>query len=331
MSFCSQPFNRIEIYENGDVYNCCPPHINYYKIGNIFQTSFENIWNGEKAKELRKRILSNDFSICSDCCNRKYSNEENSNEYSEIVSKYPEEISISSDNTCNVLCRICRDENFHTNYNKDNLDDEIEKIWLPILKDTKLLRFGCSGEPFASYKEKLLIKKAAEKYTNLKFHFHTNGILTNEKMLKELNVFDRIDTITVSLHSASRWTYNRIIRNGKYDKVMSNLKLYSQMKKNNLINHFRLIFVVYDENYKEMTKFVKLAEKYGAIAEFWSLKENNVTEIGRNFAKHSIIEENNKHYKKLCKILKSNIFESPNVILYPELRRIRENQNDLNK
>ena len=206
MLFCSQPFNRIEIYENGDVYNCCPPFINYYSIGNIFKSSFEEIWNGEKQKELRKKILQGDFSLCSDLCNRKNKEEEKSNEYSEEVIEYPEEISISSDNTCNVRCKICRDENFHTGYNKENLNEEIENIWLPILKNARLLRFGCSGEPFASYKERLLIKKSAEKYPNLKFHFHTNGILANEKLLKDLNVFDKIETITVSLHSASRWT-----------------------------------------------------------------------------------------------------------------------------
>ena len=56
MSFCEQPFNRIEIYENGDVFNCCPPFINHYSVGNIFNTPFDEIWNGEKQKELRKKI-----------------------------------------------------------------------------------------------------------------------------------------------------------------------------------------------------------------------------------------------------------------------------------
>lgn len=323
MPFCTQPFNRIEIYENGDVYNCCPPFVNNYVIGNIFKSSFDEIWNGEKVKKLREKILNGDFSLCSDICNRKNQEEYCEKQYSQTVNDYPEEISISSDNTCNVRCKICRDENFKTQYDKNKLDQEIENIWLPIFKSAKLLRFGCSGEPFASYKEKLLIKKSAEKYPDLKFHFHTNAILSTENMLKELNVYDKIDTITVSLHSASRWTYNKIIRGGKYDRVMSNLKLYSKMKENGLINHFRMIFVVYDENYKEMPKFIKLTEKLGATAEFWALRENNNTQIGRDYNKHSIIANTNKHYNKLVKILESDIFDKKNVILYPELKRLR--------
>ena len=324
MSFCTQPFNRIEIYENGDVYNCCPPFINFYKIGNIFETSFDEIWNGNAVKELRKRILNSDFSLCSDLCNRKNQEEFCEKEYSEVVLEYPEEISISSDNSCNVKCRICRDTHYRTEYKKDLLDEEIEKIWLPILKNAKLLRFGCSGEPFASYKEKQIIKKAAEKYPELKFHFHTNGILANEKTLKGLNVYDRINTITVSLHSASRWTYNKIVRGGKYDKVLSNLNLYSKMKENGLLNNFRMIFVVYDENYKDIIKFAKMAGKYNATAEFWALREVKETKIGQNFEKHSIISKEHKKHKELIKILKNPILKKENIILYPELKQLME-------
>ncbi len=325
MAFCVQPFNRIEIYENGDVYNCCPPFINYYSIGNIYKTSFDEIWNGDKIRELRRKILNSDFSLCSDICNRK-GNEEEVLYNTDYISEYPEEISISSDNACNVRCKICRDEAFKTEFNKDTLDEEIENIWLPIFKNAKLLRFGCSGEPFASYKETMIIKKSAQKYQDLKFHFHTNGILGTEKRLKELNVFDRTEIITLSLHSASRWTYNKIIRGGNYDKVMSNIKLYSKMKEDNLIKQFRMIFVVYSENYKDMPHFAELAKKNNAIAEFWALRENNVTEVGKNFLKYSLLNPNHKNHKDLIKMLRKPIFAEKNVILFPELKELRENE-----
>ncbi len=319
--FCSQPFNRIEIYENGDVYNCCPPFINYYSIGNIFKTPFDEIWNSDKAIELRQRLLDEDFSLCNDICQKKNKDEINLN-YQKIVTEFPEDISISSDNNCNVKCKICRDNQVQTKYDKNLLEKEIEEIWLPIFKNAKLLRFGCSGEPFSSYKEQLIIKKAVEKYPNLKFHFHTNGILANDDLLKKLNVYDKIDTITVSLHSASRWTYNKIVVGGKYDKVMSNLKLYSKMKKENLINNFRIIFVVYSENYKDMIKFAKLATKLNATAEFWALRLVEATKIGKNFDKYSVINKNHKKHSDFIKILNNPIFRKENVILYPEIKTL---------
>lgn len=323
MYFCIQPFNRIEIYENGDVYTCCPPFINNYVIGNIFKSSFDEIWNGERAKDFRRKILNGDFSFCADNCNLKMKNEIENTDFSEVVYEYPSEISVSSDNICNVKCKICRDNQFISNQGND-FEEEIENIWLPIFKNAKVLRFGCSGEPFASKKETLMIKKAAEKYSDLKFHFHTNGILGDEKKLKELNVFDRIDIITLSLHSASRWTYNKIVIGGNWNKVLNNIKLYSKMKKENRIKQFRMIFVVYDENYKDMEKFAKLAKNYNATAEFWALRRVENTEIGKNFNKHSLINKEHKHNKDLIKILKKPIFKSKNVILYPELLKLIE-------
>ena len=52
---------------------------------------------------------------------------------------------------------------------------------------------------------------------------------------------------------------------------------YSKMKENNEIKQFRMIFVVYSENYKDMPKFVKLAKKYNATAEFWALRKTENT------------------------------------------------------
>lgn len=326
MLFCSQPFNRIEIYENGDVYNCCPPFVKFYSVGNIFNTPFNEIWNGEKQKDLRRKILNQDFSLCDDICNRKNCEEEIKNEYKETVEKYPEEISISSDNACNVRCKICRDEYYINKYDTKKLGEEIDNIWLPIFKDAKLLRFGCSGEPFASFKELLIIKKAALKYPDLKFHFHTNGILGDKKRLELLGVFDKIDTITLSLHSASFWTYNKIVRGGKWNKVMNNIKLYSFMKRNNIINNFRMIFVVYSENYKDMPKFVKLAEKNHAKAEFWALRKTDNTEIGKNFERYNIADKKHPLHKDFLKILNKSIFDNESVILYPELKELRNRQ-----
>lgn len=322
--FCTQPFNRIEIYEDGKVFNCCPPFINYYSIGNIYETSFDEIWNGEQVKNLRRKILNGDFSLCTDSCNMKMKNEVTFADFSEIVEKYPEEISISSDNICNVKCKICRDTQYGIKHDEENLKEEIEKLWLPVFKDAKLLRFGCSGEPFASRKETMIMKMAAEKYPDLRFHFHTNGILGNAERLKELNVYEKTDIITLSLHSASRRTYNKIVLGGNWDKVIENIKLYSKMKQENLIKQFRMIFVVFSENYKDMEEFVKLAKKYNAVAEFWALRYVENTKIGQNFEEYSLLNKNHKHHKDLVKILKKPIFDSENVMLYPELKELRE-------
>lgn len=50
-NYCYKPFSEVEIYENGNVYTCCPDFFTEeYSIGNIFEVnSFDEIWYSEKA------------------------------------------------------------------------------------------------------------------------------------------------------------------------------------------------------------------------------------------------------------------------------------------
>ena len=73
-----------------------------------------------------------------------------------------------------------------------------------------------------------------------------------------------------------------------------------------------------------MPKFVKLAKKYNATAEFWALRKTENTEIGKNFDKYSLINKNHKKHKDFIKMLKNKIFDEDNVILYPELKELRQ-------
>lgn len=59
---CDAPFAECLIDENGGVLPCC--FLGGYRIGNVFQESFESIWFGEKYRQLRKR---RSLPACGDC------------------------------------------------------------------------------------------------------------------------------------------------------------------------------------------------------------------------------------------------------------------------
>ena len=55
--YCRTPFQYLEVHFDGNVSLCCPTFQNPCFVGNIFEcNSFEEIWNGESAIELRKTI-----------------------------------------------------------------------------------------------------------------------------------------------------------------------------------------------------------------------------------------------------------------------------------
>lgn len=321
--FCPQPFEQVEIFHDGKTYTCCPAYIDFFSIGNIFESSFDEIWNGKNAREFRERIIYGDFSSCRDTCYRKGMLTDKKTYFNSQLDKYPEIVGVSSDNSCNVCCRICRDEHINNHFDDKALKKEIEEIWLPIFKNAKIARFGTTGEPFFSKKERMLIQKIAQEYPEVKFHFHTNGILGNKRLLEKLKVYKRINEITVSIHAATKETYDKVVLDGNWKKVLNNLELYSKMKKEHLLEQFRLIFVVTSYNYKEMPLFAELAKKYGATVDFWGFRTNE-TKMGREYTKYSVIEPEHEEHQNLLEVLKNPIFDDLSINLYSELSSLRK-------
>lgn len=260
MAFCSQAFYNIEIYENGDIYNCCPHFQNYIPIGNLFKMPFDEIWNSKRVQSYRENLLNGDFSMCNPMCNKINNDEEIKEDCKSFMEKYPRFFAISSDNICNVKCRFCREKNLKSELSDKEFIKKIDSVFLPIMKDAEFIRFGCSGEPFASTKEKELISRIINKYPQIKVQIFTNGLLANEQTLKKYKLYGKIDSLTVSIHAATKKTYEKIVRGGNFELLVKNLELYSDLKQNGLLNALDFVFVVYKENYTEIPDFIEFAK-----------------------------------------------------------------------
>lgn len=51
---CPYPFHTLSIKSNGDVLVCCIDWLRATKVGNVFENTLEEIWNGKSLYELRK-------------------------------------------------------------------------------------------------------------------------------------------------------------------------------------------------------------------------------------------------------------------------------------
>lgn len=328
--FCPIPFSEMEIHNDGNVYVCCPNWNNYYSIGNIYKDSLENVWNSEKAIDLRKRVLSGDYSLCrKDKCYTLH----DKNFYSEFktdfkpkMENFPMKIKLGYDYECNIACSICRDEiKRYPESELKALDEKIDSFIIPMLKSAKILVINTHGDPFGSRHSRKVIKRAIEEYPELKFDFTTNGILCNKKMLDDLNVTsERIDTIRVSIHAATAKTYGKIVKNGEklFDLLQENLEYISSLKSKHNFD-FVLNFVVMANNYKEMPQFVEMSEKYNALPVFWEYKNDACayTEFSNNL---SVVDEKHKEHKNLIKVLHHpNMYKYPHC-LYPMLYELQQ-------
>lgn len=74
--FCKDPFRRVGILANGDVQCCCCSfgHKDIV-IGNIYKTSMQEIWDGEKMKAIQHAFLDHTDNIpryCRQCLNNRW-------------------------------------------------------------------------------------------------------------------------------------------------------------------------------------------------------------------------------------------------------------------
>ena len=178
-----------------------------------------------------------------------------------------------------------------------------------------------SGDCLASRHGRILLKRIAEEYPKIKFDLHTNGLLCNEKLLKELNILDRLSVVEISLHASIKETYDKIVLGSDWNKVIKNIEWLSELKKQGKLDDLLLFFVVDNINYKEMPDFVKLAEKYGAQAYFWTYRNWGV-QNEKEAREMSIFDKRHRDYNELVKVLHNDIFNSKNCHLNPMLLEI---------
>ncbi len=298
----------------GNVYPCSCGWIKNYSFGNIFEQSYEEIWNGEKAKTFRQKLFDNDFALCPGCQNLEILQETEESE-AKLISQPPERILLGLDEFCDVKCIFCRPEDYKINPNlipKDK-EDKLLDILSPWLINAKYVKTNAVGEVFASKISRNLIKNIADKFPNIKFEIITNGIQSTKENLENLNLVNRISMITVSLHACNERTYNKIVKGGNFNKVIENLYYLSELKKSGRIDRFELHFTVTLINYKEMPDMINFARKIGANIRFLGLDCSR--ELEQLYKKLNIQDPNHPDYNKLVKVVHSKTFMEANDVV----------------
>ena len=322
---CTHPFHIVSIVPTGHCITCCPAYIKNFTIGNIFKDDFESIWRGKRAEYLRNALMNGDYTTCdlNTCIYiKKKKKKEMSEYYEDGKIKMPDTIFMSWDYDCNVACITCRNQIIKNDEKTLNELQTIESSVLDACRNAKFLYTSGNGDPFGSSYARELIKKIVKTNPQIKFLIHTNGVLCSENMCRELNIADKIDSVTFSIHASCKETYDKIVRYGNFDKVIQNLEWISSLKKDGKINNLYLVFVVHKLNYKDMPDFVRMAEKYDATASFRYYRQwSHNTEY--KYSDMAVFEKTHPEYKLFVDVLQDKIFDSPNCALDPSLSQIR--------
>ena len=299
-SCCKAPFVRFAVELNGSCWFCCPT-LQKKCIGNIFESTFEEIWYGEKAVEFRKSVIKETYEGCDlTLCTKNF-------DYKTMVDlypSYPEVIHLSYIKACNVRCVMCRDDFIYESKENTEYFNKFMDRFIDICKNAKTIYMNGGGEFFVSSHLKLLVTKILEIKPDVKFILHSNGLLFDEEHCRDFAVLGKMLGVFVSVHAASKKVYDKIVRGSNFDRVIKNLKWISSLVKKGEIPYFNMMFVVSSLNYREMVKFVKLANKLGATANFWRFRNWNTSQMCKEYDKYTVWKEDHKEYKKFLKVLR---------------------------
>jgi len=302
-AICTFPFESAQISMQGDVYVCCPPWCNSFSLGNIYEQSFDEIWNGEKAKELRRQFINGNYNICNlDLCVKDCSH----NIIPSEIAPKPKTFIFCYDATCNVKCIFCR--SCHQKQDLSYFDENMDSIITCMLENAENVVLSGVGEAIASPHSRKLIKRISEMFPKVKFSLISNGVLCDRTNLEELGIINKLLSVTISMHAVKKQTYDKLVLGGNFERVMKNLEFLSELKRTDRLEKFILNFVVNAYNYKEMIPYIKMAEKLGATVGFLELLKLETNE--QIFDKLNIVNERHPKYNDFVKIMKNPVFRS---------------------
>ena len=315
-AICSFPFNAAQISMQGDVFVCCPPWCSSYSFGNIFKEPFDKIWNGEKAQEFRRQFINNEYKYCKlDLCVKECSEKVTP----ELVVAKPKTFIFCYDSLCNVKCVFCR--SCQQKQDLTYFDENMDGIILNMLENAQNVVLSGVGEALFSPHSRKLIKRTSELLPNVKFSLISNGILCDKNNLEELGIVNKLLSVTVSLHAIKKTTYDKLVKNGDFDRVMKNLEFLSQLKKEGHLDRFILNFVVTSYNYREMADYIKMAEKLGATVGFLELLKLETNEDV--YEKLNIMDEHNPKYNDFVRVMKNPIFRSDKCTINEDMLNLK--------
>jgi pyruvate-formate lyase-activating enzyme len=269
---CTLPWRAFNVEHNlGIVSPCCLDRTRV-AYGSIHEASIQDLWNSECAQYVRRMIRAGKIDeVCRpDCPALIYGWERESllapvygsgpfvenqrqvlraiKERSAVVTAYPVRMKLLPTYLCNYTCRMCNQNHTLDNLLPETFLQELE-TYLPFLEEMHLL----GGEVFmSSVGRSLLYCLSRESFPNLHVGLITNGSCLSDRILARLR-HHAFSYVMVSIHAATRATYEHITGQDLWDCVLANVDRLIEFR-NHAQPFFPVVisFTVMMSNYREL-------------------------------------------------------------------------------
>lgn len=246
--FCRLPFTEVCIDEAGDVWpNCCPDWVEF-PLGNLLEQSWDEVWNGRRAQELRRSVHDGSLRHCdAGWCPHLQTAQGGPGDH--IVAPYgerarldlpdealagavematgPTNVGMHYEPSCNLACPTCRSDiemvSGDAAERMRRLHDTVETEVLP---HPRIISMTGTGDPFASrFLREFLIGFDRDRFPGIEtIHLHTNAILWTPALWARMTGLHDIDVTTdISIDAARPATYELVRRPARWERLVDNL------------------------------------------------------------------------------------------------------------
>ncbi len=156
-----------------------------------------------------------------------------------IYTKFPLYLLIEPTSICNLRCVMCfqsdksfgSEKSFMGRMNMDLFKNIVDQA---VEGGTKAVTLASRGDPSLNKSIEEMLDYMNGKFLELKLN--TNGILLTEKMSRSI-LKNQVTDLVFSIDSYEKENYEQIRRKAKFEKVVSNIKSFMNIRKNEFPNH----------------------------------------------------------------------------------------------
>lgn len=283
--FCRLPFTEVSIDEAGDVWpNCCPDWV-AFPLGNLLEQAWDDIWNGEQARSLRRASLDGSLRHCDrgwcphvqaalqgepdhrvrplgEHDDLELPDEARRGEL--VMGVGPVDVGMHYEPSCNLACPTCRSDLFAvTGAEAERMQRLHEVVAAQVLTHPRAISLTGVGDPFASgFLRRFLEGFDRRRYPTIeRIHLHTNAILWTPAMWARLEGLHEIEVTTdISIDAARPSTYEQVRRPATWDRLRENLDFIGTLPN---VSSIGVSMVVSQANLDELVEFHDLAAELG--------------------------------------------------------------------
>lgn len=332
--FCSYPFDRFDTLIDGTVAPCCSIWTRK-RLGRLDDQSFDEIWNGADAQDMRESILDGSFRHCNKqrCTYIANNTLPLRDEVADPAMRAvidegrtqldapPRNLALAHDATCNLACPSCRSELLTaTEEQEARFDKILHNVFHPLLqggKDISLFLSG-QGDPFSSQHYRSILRYVADNELPIeKLIINTNALLMGPKRWSEYQGLEKYKPgVRVSIDACTPWVYEEVRRPGKFERLYENLSFISELYRAGTFSVFNVNATIQLDNYHEIPALIDFAEHVHSAEILFYMIQNTGSHLHGSYDRMNIGDSSHPLHPAFLETLRDPKLDRPIVNMY---------------